>query len=75
MRLTGSYDGIENVKDRTAEKEWLNRFSSEDSRVKALEALKLYRDAVAMLERIEREKMFTARNFWYLSSQIQSVMI
>jgi 5-methyltetrahydrofolate--homocysteine methyltransferase len=60
-RLTGSYDGIENVKDRTAEKEWLNRFSSEDSRAKALEALKLYRDAVAMLERIEREKMFTAR--------------
>ncbi|WP_026474451.1 methionine synthase [Alkaliflexus imshenetskii] len=60
-RLTGSYDGIESITDTKSENEWLSRFTSEDGRAKAHEAVKLWRDAQNMLERIQRDKMLTAR--------------
>ncbi|GAO29167.1 5-methyltetrahydrofolate-homocysteine methyltransferase [Geofilum rubicundum JCM 15548] len=60
-RLTGSYDGMDAVVDEKSRKEWLKRFSTEESRDKANEALKLYADAQAMLERMQKDKMVTPR--------------
>ena len=59
-RLTGNYDGIENVSDEASEKSWLERFKSEEGKAKAKEALKLYQDSQAMLNRIESEHMLQA---------------
>jgi 5-methyltetrahydrofolate--homocysteine methyltransferase len=48
-RLNGKYDGIDEVCECTSCKTgWLQKFSAEE-RVKAEEALKLYKDALAML--------------------------
>lgn len=60
-RLTGSYDGIENAQDSVSEAEWLKKFSSQEGRERAIEALKLYRDSLAMLELMQKEKMVTAK--------------
>jgi 5-methyltetrahydrofolate--homocysteine methyltransferase len=60
-RLTGSYDGIENVTDKASENEWLKRFSSEDGKERGREAVKLWKDAQAMLKKMEAEKMVVAR--------------
>jgi 5-methyltetrahydrofolate--homocysteine methyltransferase len=60
-RLTGSYDGIENLHDAASETQWLKKFKSEEGYEKAVEALKLYRDSMAMLDLIRKEKMVTAK--------------
>ena len=60
-RLTGSFEDIDFVKDELTKSEWLKRFSNEDSKAKAEEALKLYKDAKDMLARMEKEKMVIPR--------------
>lgn len=59
-RLQGNFSGIENVTDPTSANQWLARFTDDEGRAKAAEALSLYRDAQAMLDRIEAEKMLQA---------------
>lgn len=59
-RLTGNYKGIDEVKDEASKAEWLQRFKTEEARSKAEEALKLYADSMAMLDRMEAEKMVHA---------------
>ncbi len=59
--LTGGYDGIDKVDDEISEMQWLKKFTSEDGRKKAQEALKLYRDSIVMLELMQKEKMVTAK--------------
>ena len=65
-RLTGSYEGIEGVVDAASEEEWLKRFGSEDAKARAREAVKLWRDAQAMLQRIQKDKMLKARGVFAL---------
>lgn len=61
-RLTGNYDGMDDVLAGTLpEEEWLAKFKKEDSREKASEALKLYRDSRTMLKKIKKDKMLTPR--------------
>ncbi|MGQ1785991.1 methionine synthase [Saccharicrinis sp. GN24d3] len=59
--LTGNYDGIEAVETAGQENEWLNKYKTENARAKAEEALKLWRDAQAMLNKIEQDKMLTPK--------------
>lgn len=59
-RLTGNYRDIENVTDEESEKQWLSNFSSETAKEKAQEALKLWKDAQAMLRLMRDEKMVKA---------------
>ncbi|SMO71494.1 methionine synthase (B12-dependent) [Saccharicrinis carchari] len=59
--LTGNYDDIEEVKTAGQEAEWLKKYKTEGARAKAEEALKLWRDAEAMLNKIERDKMLTPK--------------
>src|SRR5690554_2790160 len=44
-----------------SEEDWLARFKKEESKEKAFEALKLYRDSRAMLEKIKKDKMLIPR--------------
>jgi 5-methyltetrahydrofolate--homocysteine methyltransferase len=59
-RLTGNYSGIDAVTNKTSELKWLSAFTDEEGRSKAEEALNLYRDAQAMLDRMENEQMVSA---------------
>ncbi|MFT3740546.1 MAG: methionine synthase [Breznakibacter sp.] len=59
-RLQGNFSGIEDVADDASADQWLARFTDEEGKAKATEALSLYRDAQAMLNRIESEKMIQA---------------
>ncbi len=59
--LTGSYDGIENLTTSDAENKWLSKFPEGSGRDKAMEAIKLWRDAQEMLNKIEKESMVTAK--------------
>ncbi len=59
--LTGNYDGIEEVNTPEQEIEWLKKYKSEDAQAKAKEALKLWRDAQAMLDKIEKDQMLTPK--------------
>jgi 5-methyltetrahydrofolate--homocysteine methyltransferase len=60
-RLTGSYDGIGDIHTAAQETAWLKKFTSEEARDKAQEAVKLYRDSMTMLEAMKQEKMVTAK--------------
>lgn len=61
-RLTGNYDGMDDVlQGALSEEDWLARFKKEESKEKAFEALKLYRDSRAMLEKIKKDKMLIPR--------------
>jgi len=60
-RLTGSYDGMDEVVDDKSKEKWLQKFSTQESRDKAIEALRLYADAKLMLDRMKKEKMVTPR--------------
>ena len=56
-RISGKYEGIENVDDcLSCKMTWLQQFPEVD-RPKAEEALKLYKDAQAMLRRFKDEKL------------------
>lgn len=58
-RMTGKYDGIETVCDcGSCKTGWLLNFP-ENERTKAEEALKLYRDAQAMLREFREKKVIT----------------
>jgi 5-methyltetrahydrofolate--homocysteine methyltransferase len=59
-RLQGNFTGVENVTDATSKKAWLEQYEEGDERIKALEALNVYRDAQEMLNRIESDKMLQA---------------
>jgi len=59
-RLSGNFRDIEKVTDAASEKEWLKGFSSDNAKEKATEALKLWKDAQAMLKRMTEEKMVKA---------------
>ncbi len=59
-RLTGNYRGIEHITDKESEAKWLENFNSESAKEKATEALKLWKDAQNMLERIQNKKMIKA---------------
>lgn len=59
--LTGNYDGIELVKTPEQEAEWLQTYKTENAKNKATEALKLWRDAESMLNKIEQDKMLTPK--------------
>lgn len=59
-RIAGSYKGITEVTDEQSKREWLSRFTDEESLNKAEEALKLFLDARSMLDEIESKKMLTA---------------
>ncbi|MBN2166528.1 MAG: methionine synthase [Marinilabiliaceae bacterium] len=59
-RLTGNFSGIESVNDHETEKKWLTTYNDEESLLKAKEALKLFKDAQQMLDKIETEKMLRA---------------
>ncbi len=59
--LTGNYEGIEGIDSPEEKKNWLAQFKTESSQTKAEEAIKLWRDAQNMLDRIESEKMVTAK--------------
>ncbi len=59
--LTGNYDGIESVVTAEEEAQWLEKYKTEQSKEKAKEALKLWRDSQAMLTNIEQDKMLTAK--------------
>ncbi len=59
-RLTGNYTGMESVVDDASKAKWLERYRTEDAKAKAEEALKLFRDSQAMLDRIEKEHMLQA---------------
>lgn len=61
-RITGNYDGMDDVINGTLEKKvWLERFKKDDLKEKAFEALKLYRDAVDMIELIQKESILKPR--------------
>ncbi len=51
---------MENVTDEASKAAWLQRYRTEDAKAKAEEALKLYQDSQAMLDRIEKEHMLQA---------------
>ena len=59
-RLTGNFSDIEQVDGEVSQQEWLANFQDEESHLKAIEALKLYKDAQNMLDQIESEKMLSA---------------
>jgi len=59
--LTGNYDGIEEVQTAKQEAEWLSKYKSESALEKAKEALKLWRDSQAMLDKMEADKMVTPK--------------
>ncbi len=59
-RLTGSFKGIAAIGNETEKEQWLSRFTDEESRLKAEEALKLFGDAMEMLDLIEKKQMLTA---------------
>ncbi len=59
--LTGNYTGIEKVNTDEQEIEWLKKFRTEQSQAKAKEALKLWRDAQKMLDKIETDNMVTPK--------------
>jgi len=59
-RLQGNFAGIEKVTDEVWEREWLSHFTDEEGLAKAKEALSLYRDAQAMLDRMEADNMVHA---------------
>jgi 5-methyltetrahydrofolate--homocysteine methyltransferase len=59
-RLTGNYTDMESVVDETSKAKWLERYRTEEAKAKAEEALKLYNDSQAMLNRIEKEHMLQA---------------
>ncbi|MFW5889916.1 MAG: methionine synthase [Marinilabiliaceae bacterium] len=59
-RITGNFQGIENVTDQASEEKWLENFNSESAKEKASEALKLWKDAQEMLRRMQDEKMVKA---------------
>ncbi|MFO8000732.1 MAG: methionine synthase [Marinilabilia sp.] len=59
-RLSGNYRGIENVTDKASEEKWLETFTSETGKEKAHEALKLWKDAQQMLQRMRDEEMVKA---------------
>jgi 5-methyltetrahydrofolate--homocysteine methyltransferase len=59
-RLTGNYTNMESVVDEASKAKWLERYRTDDAKAKAEEALKLYRDSQAMLDRIEKEHMLQA---------------
>lgn len=56
-RLTGNYRGIEKVHDEKSKQHWLDNFTSDMAKEKASEALKLWKDAQQMLQKIKEEKM------------------
>ena len=61
-RITGNYDGMDDVINGILAKDkWLERFKREELKEKASEALKLYKDAVDMLELIQKENILTPR--------------
>ncbi|WP_282036898.1 methionine synthase [Saccharicrinis aurantiacus] len=60
-QLTGNYDGIESVNTPEEETTWLAQFKTELSQNKAKEALKLWNDSQAMLDRMEKEQMTKAK--------------
>jgi len=59
-RLTGNYTNMDEVVDEASKAKWLERYRTDDAKAKAEEALKLYRDSQAMLDRIEKEHMLQA---------------
>jgi 5-methyltetrahydrofolate--homocysteine methyltransferase len=59
-RLQGNFTGIELVNDEASANEWLANFVGEDEQAKANEALSLYRDAQAMLDKVEKDNMLRA---------------
>ena len=59
--LTGNYDGIEEVDTPEQETEWLAKYKTDNTKAKAKEALKLWKDSQAMLDKIENEKMLTPK--------------
>ncbi len=59
-RLTGNYKNMDTVVDEASKAQWLERYKTGDAKAKAKEALKLYKDSEAMLDRIEKEKMLQA---------------
>jgi len=59
-RLTGNYKNMDSVVDEASKNKWLERYKTEDAQAKAEEALKLYQDSEAMLDRIVNEKMLQA---------------
>jgi 5-methyltetrahydrofolate--homocysteine methyltransferase len=59
--LTGNYSGIEEIKTPEQEEEWLKKYKTESAVAKAKEALKLWRDSQVMLDKIEKDKMVTAK--------------
>ncbi|MCU4155156.1 methionine synthase [Carboxylicivirga sp. A043] len=59
-KLTGNYNDMESVVDEASKAKWLERFRTEEAKAKAEEALKLYKDSMAMLDRIEKEHMLQA---------------
>ena len=66
--LTGNYDGIEEVITKEQEEEWLKKYKTEQASSKAKEALKLWRDAKQMLDKIEEDKNANSQScFWNIS--------
>ncbi|PZX16698.1 methionine synthase (B12-dependent) [Breznakibacter xylanolyticus] len=59
-RLQGNFDGVDKVTDEASKKVWLEGYEEGDERIKALEALNVYRDAQQMLDRIISDKMLQA---------------
>jgi len=59
-RLNGNYNDMDAVVDDASRAKWLSRYKTDDAKAKAEEALKLYQDSEAMLDRIEKEKMLQA---------------
>ncbi|TRX71632.1 methionine synthase [Carboxylicivirga sp. M1479] len=59
-RLTGNYADMDAVTDAASEAKWLERYRTDDAKAKAKEALKLHKDAMAMLDRIEKDHMLQA---------------
>lgn len=58
--ISGVYKDIENIKSKDDEKIWLDKFTGKTAHSKAMEALKLWNDANAMLDNIENKKMLQA---------------
>ncbi|WP_289053250.1 methionine synthase [Carboxylicivirga marina] len=59
-RLTGNYSDMDSVIDDASKASWLERYRTDEAKAKAEEALKLYKDSQAMLDRIEKEHMLQA---------------
>jgi 5-methyltetrahydrofolate--homocysteine methyltransferase len=59
--LTGNYAGIKEIETPEQEEEWLKKYKTESAIDKAKEALKLWRDSQAMLDKIEKDKMVIAK--------------